>query len=335
MEISFFNNLSKASNFEIGIMIGLEVLLGISAFFAIFFIFKYFRDYQIFQSIYAKIRGNVAQFDRIKRMQMRQRLEESRNNFTREKKKDTFVQKFYRKMSMTGIPEKIPGFSELSMIAVMVFLTLTVFGVVTFLRTLFVGTVSALVFVIILWYTISLLIYQRKVSLERQLLQFTNACASASLQYSNIIDIFGAVYDQFDSPLRESLEACYIEAKQTNNKELALKHLEDRYNSAQFCFVIDNLDLCSSVTGDYHSAAKDITEPVALYSESYEKKRTLLRNAKLNITIMFFVSLGLLYSLSVFLGDLKNIIMQTTIGNLSILALILIFFYGMNMKAGD
>lgn len=299
----------------------------------VFCLLKYCKDYRIFEGLAAKLKGDVQAYDRIKRSQIRTKIEANNDAFTKQDKKSNLIDKLYLMVAHTGIAESIPGFSEMGLLIVMGVLAFIIFVVMTCLRSFVIGLLMAAAFLVVSWYILDLIAYNRKIKMEKQLLQFTNACASASLQYSNIIDIFGAVYDQFSSPLREGLEACYVEAKSTNDKLAALKHLKERYDSTQFSFIIDNLELCSSVTGDYHATAKDVSETIAIYSASHEKKRVLLRNAKVNIVTMFVIALGILYALSMFVGGIQGIMFNSTVGNILTIALVLLFFYGLNIKA--
>lgn len=93
------------------------------------------------------------------------------------------------------------------------------------------------------------------------------------------------------------------------------------------------MELCSSVTGDYYAVARDISDTISIYNTSHEKKVTLLRNAKLNITVMFIISAGILYALGQFLGNLSSVIFDTGVGNIMLISLLVIYLYGLNMKA--
>lgn len=309
-----------------------RILTLISCTALVIFLGRYMVQYRVLGGLWAKLTGNMHEYDRIKRQQLKKDIAARENSFSKEKTKMSLIGKIYALITASGIIETIPGFSESAFLATLIAITLIIIAVIAFFRNIAIGLVFAGVFLIIVWYTLDLIAYNRKMKLEKQLLQFTNACASASLQYSNIIDIFGAIYDQFESPLREGLESCYVEAKSDNDKEAAIRHMQEKYNSSQFNFVIDNLQLCSSVTGDYYTTSRDISETISIYSQSHEKKRTLLRNAKVNISLMFIVALGILYSLSIFVGGIWNILFNTTIGNIVGLGLVLVFFYGMNLK---
>lgn len=311
----------------------LWALIFIGVYSTVRYTIRYLKEYKVFSGIVAKIRGNTREYDRIRRQQLKQELEDRGQMIRGKDKKESLSLKLYRMIAMTGVTEKIPGFSESAFVAVMIVTDALISGVILWHRGIIVAAIVFGIYLIVMWYTLSLLTYNRRMKLESQLLQFINACTSASMQYSSIIDIFGAIYEQFQNPLRDALESCYVEAKQMSDKEAALKHLVEKFDSAQFAFVVENLELCSSVTGNYHEVARDISETVSIYINSHEKKRVTLRNAKINIFIMFVMSLIILYALSMFLGGLKDVLLNTFAGNMGLIALGLLLFYGMNMKA--
>lgn len=309
-----------------------RVLLFISVCCFVGFTVQYLVKFKIFHVLFAKITGNARKYDRIRREQLKKELANRENAFAKEEK-ESFMSKLYAMIAKTGIVEKIPGFSEAGFLIIVSLILFVLFIVLTYYRGIIVGLAGTTAVSVAGWYCLSIIVYNRKMKLERQLLHFTNACASASMQYPNIIDIFGDIYEQFSEPLKDGLETCYVEAKQTSNKLLALKHLKDKYYSTDFSFIIDNLELCSANTGDYTAAARDIAEMVAIHNESYENKRVILRKTKIKLTILFVIGIGIMFALSLFLGNIKYVLFQTTLGNLAIIALILLYFYGINLKA--
>lgn len=335
---TYFVNINSLKNGEISAILDIifHSLMLISSGFLIYFIIDYLRYYKIFSGIFTKLKGDVREYDRFRRKQMKAEIAANNSVYaigSTKKRKISILTKIYSLIEQSGIIEKIPGFSEMAFIVLVMSIDIFIFAFFFYKRSFEIGLIIAGLFLIIIYYILTLFAYNRKLSVEKQLLQFINACASASMQYSNIIDIFGAIYEQFTGPLREGLLACYVEAKQYNERDIALKNLTARFNSIYFSFVIDNLELCSSVTGDYYSAARDISNTISIYNTSHEKKVTLLRNAKLNITVMFIISTGILYALGQFLGNLSNIILNTGIGNIMLISLLVIYLYGLNMKA--
>ena len=295
-------------------------------------IVKYLKDYQIFESIFAKIAGDAAAYDKIQRRQRKKEAEE-RNVQIREKSEKTIIDKIYDGVAMTGLTEVIPGFSESGFLLICLIILVLSFIIMTRLRGWIVGLGFVAAIIISGSYAISIITYQRRMKLEAQLLQFIDSVSSASVQFANLIDIFGVIYHQFKAPLRKGLEACYVEAKQTSNKDAALRNLVRKYDSAQFAFIIDNLKLCSDVTGDYRGICKDLADTVAIYSASHKAKQAILRNSKIQISIMFVMAFGIMYSLNMFLGGLKETLLETIPGNFCLGGLFLLYFYGMNIKA--
>lgn len=308
-------------------------LMAITTFCVVYFLIRYLVEYRIFESIYAKIKGDIKAYDRIRRSQMRTSVMSKSDIYqTNTKKKDNIIDKIYLLITKTGVTDKIPGFSEASFLIILVVFLSLCFGIVTYLRNAIVGIASVGFLFVIIFYILSLFAYDRKMKLESQLLPFVNACASASLQFSNIIDIFGAIYDQFDYPLREGLEYAYVEAKASGREDIALDKLKDRYDSNQFNFVIDNLYSCSKATGNYHKVSRDIAEPIAIYSAAHKEKVAILKNTRRSILLMFVLSIGIIVGLNLFLSGVFDTLLHTTIGNIIGLGIILVLFYGLNLK---
>lgn len=297
-----------------------------------FSIVTYCRDYKILSGFLAKVKGNADAYDKIRKERMVKEIEKRKDSYI-SGNKISLSSKIYKRISMTGITDILPGFSTI----LFVVLCMGVSGIVALIGFIKMGPlvalISGLATIVAIWWIVSVVAYYRRVVLESQLVQFTNAVASASQQYSNVIDIFGIIYDQFKDPLGSALERCYVEAKQTSNKKLALKHLADRFDSAQFSFIVNNLQICGDTTGNYRAVARDISETVAIYANSHEKKRALLRNAKINMAAMSLISIGILLSLTAFLGDVSEFIVHTKTGIILLILLALDLLSGMTMKA--
>ena len=296
---------------------------------------SYIKNYHIIELVITKIKGDVLEYDRIRRQQMKKDITEDRSFLKTSNEKETkesFISKIYRRLEMTGITEKIPGFSELMFAILILIFAIIIFGALTIFSSIYTGIAGAAVFLIGTWYILGIIAYNRRMHVESQLLQFTNSCASASRQYSNIIDIIGSIYDQFTGSFRESLEACYVEAKTTNDSDTAFKHLTNKYDSAQFSMIIDNLIMCSSSTGDYYSTAIDLTKIITVYSSSHERKTVTLRNSKVNIVVMFVISAFIIYALSVFFDGAINMLIHTPLGNIILIAFVAVFVFGMSIK---
>ena len=298
-------------------------------------IVSYIKNYHVIELIITKIKGDVIEYDRIRRQQMKKDLTENRSFLKTSNEKETSkstISIIYRRLEMTGITEKIPGFSELMFAIIILIFAIIIFGIFTTYSSILTGIAGMVVFLIGTWYILGIIAYNRRMHVESQLLQFTNSCASASRQYSNIVDIIGSIYDQFSGAFREALESCYVEAKTTNDSDTAFKHLTDKFDSAQFSMIIDNLIMCSSSTGDYYSTATDLTKIISVYSSSHDKKAVTLRNSKVNIFIIFIIAVLIIFGLSIFFDGAIDMLLHTTSGNIIIIIFVAIFLFGMSIK---
>jgi len=310
-----------------------RILLFILAMIVSWKVIHYLVKYRVFSTIFLRMIGNMQAYDRAKRAQIREQLENMKYEIKKETTKVSFLTKLYSTISRSGITSILPGLSESSLITAIVVIDIALSAIMWRYRGIFFGIIFGIVFLVIFWYTISLVAYNRVIKLERQLMEFANACASSSVVHTNLIDIFGSVYDQFESPLKDALEECYIEAKQTNNKDQALEHLKRTFDSTQFSFVIDNLAMSAKISEDYTEAAKNVCDVVAIYNSSREKKDALVRKARIDITLISLGAMAAVFIISLFFSEAKELIFNTAMGNTFLLGAFLVYFYGLNIKA--
>ncbi len=310
-----------------------EVILFLCLFVFFLFLAKYFHDYKIFQMWKAKAKGDIFEFDRIRRDQMKRETENATSIFDDLKsKKIPIVSKYYYLVAMSGIHDKFPGLSEALLATIILMIAIAVFVIMMKLTSLLPSIAAEVLYVIVCWFTLDRLAYRRRMNVLEQLLQFTNSCASASRQYASIIDIIGVIYDQFQGPFREALEECYVVAKSKFDENLAFSILKSKFNSPQLSFVIDNMVMCSASTGDYYTVATDLSKTLSIFTTSHERKMATLRNAKVNIMVMFAAAIVIVWSLLRFFGGGFQLLITNPIGLSLIIAMIGVLFFGLSKK---
>ena len=308
------------------------VMAGVSIYFGKSFS-DWLRNYKIIPYIWNTIKGNTVERDKIRRQQMKEVYKDKSDIMAINDKKPTLIQKIYRLISMSGIPNKLPGFSETAFLVLMVIVDLVIFAGMSFQSSILAGAVVLVVFDFIVYYLMQIMIYNRAIVVEDQMIDFINLVASTSRQYSNIIDIFGSIYEKFKDPLKTALEEAYVEEKQINNLDVTLYHLKEKFDSVQFEFVIDNLLLCSKENGQYFDVAMDLSAIANVYYSSFQKKKQILRQAKINLTIMLALSIGIMIMMGQFIGGGVVAMVTSTSGIIICSIMALIYLYAMNMKA--
>lgn len=308
------------------------VMAGVSIYFGKSFS-DWLRSYKIIPYIWNTIKGNTVERDKIRRQQMKEVYKDKSDIMAISDKKPTLIQKIYRLISMSGIPNRIPGFSETAFLVLMVIVDLAIFAGMSFQSSILAGAVVVVVFDFIVYYLMQIMIYNRAIIVEDQMIDFINLVASTSRQYSNIIDIFGSIYEKFKDPLKTALEEAYVEEKQINNLDVTLYHLKEKFDSVQFEFIIDNLLLCSKENGQYFDVAMDLSAIANVYYSSFQKKKQILRQAKINLTVMLVLCIGIMIMMGQFIGGGVVAMVTSTSGIIICSVMVLIYLYAMNMKA--
>lgn len=303
----------------------------------------YFKSNHIFGLIYANITQNINKRDDLHKKNITADIKQKKNQLFNSLDKKTgkqnrikvFIHNISKKINSlifyTGLLN-IPGFSTTTMFILLGIVLIIVFTVATIFRGVELGIVCIVAILFFFYYGLDMIKYSRKNKLEGQLLQFINDVTSASLQYVNIIDIFGVIYPNYSDPLRGALQYCYTEAKRTRNQALAMEHLKEKFDSIQFNFIIDNFILCSKTTANYTEVSTNLADTVTIYNTSFEKKKAITRNAKIELIAMFGISLVILHSMSSILPNLYSTLFSTSFGNILLIVLMSIFLYGINIK---
>jgi len=310
----------------------LAVLMLITTGVFVFSFVLYLRKYKIIQTLLSKINKSSQVHASLRREQLQRKIE-SRTDV--ELPKLTFVEKIYLTIKQLGILEVLPGFNEIHVLAIYLFL-LGIFSVIVAQNTIIFG--GFIFFGLALFATkilCSVIIAQKREKIEEQLSLFINACEGASTIHSDLIDIIGEIYERTRPPLNRYLEECYLEAKIKNNKQLALRHLKEKTNSIQFQSIIDNLQICSNATGDYQKTIEDIREPVRITQTFRRKKQAIVKNARASILLMTGAGLIIVFISMAFLDGASDALLHKPLGNILLAIAILIMLFGITIKTKE
>lgn len=271
-------------------------------------------EIKFFQIIWAKITHNIAKQNLLHRENLKKKVLAERQEFKRTEY--TLLEKIYLMIDQTGIMNKLPpGFNELSvlisygqLVGIAALIVGLVYKSVVLALLLVVGTV------VLTRQICHMIIRHRRIKLESELFIFINACQCSASTHTDIINIFEDIYDQMQAPLNTMLEQCVAEANYTSDKAMALKHLKESTSSIQFYSVINNLEVCSQTSGDYEKVIENLRDTLRIYSASLEKKKSLLRNARMNGAIMAVLGGVILYMCNIFFDGFIVQLFTSTVG---------------------
>ena len=306
----------------------LKVVLFISITVLSFSTLAYLKKYNILKLIYTKFRGKTTDFDRIHRKNVK--IDAASINTDTPKLK--LLDKIYKYISNSGIEDVVPGFSESAFLFILCSIGIVVFFAMTYIGTVFLGILSIILLFFLSFYIMYILGRARRNRIDKQLLFFLDSCSLGSTQYDSIIDIFGAVYPSLDEPLQSAIKDCYIEAKQTNNKRKALKHLKKKCNTQQFNMIIDTFMVCEETTNKFTEVSKVLSKNIDNYQQMKNHIGRVQASARTSIGVLGGLCVFIVYFITSFFETSLMVFIDTAFGNILLIAYILLIFYGMNIK---
>lgn len=317
------------TDLEVWVKILTGAMLLTSGFFVFSFV-SYLRKYKILTVLFTSLNKRSQAYNLARREQLQKKLE---TKVDTEKPKMSIVENLYYLIRQLDILDKLPGFGEIHVLALY---TVTVLGlsIIVARKTIFYGGIAFFALFILATGVLSAVAISRKrTKIEEQLSLFINACEGAASIHPDIIDIIGDVFPRTRAPLNKYLEECYLEAKITNDKTLALNHLKEKTNSPQFRSVIDNLLICSKETGDYQKVIDDIREPMRI-AQSFKKKRiAITRNARTSILLMTGAGAVIVFISTFFLDDATEALLKNPLGITLLSVAVLIMLFGLTIRA--
>lgn len=336
------------------VFLGCKITIFTLLFLGFILLIRYLMNNHIFKLIFAKIKGNIAEADRIRASNIRKsislnvnkkqsdagdELEQLKKLLAPKEEKHNKIGDFLEKIHLrtysllyySGLIDK--GFSITTLFILLVLVTITASLFIGLFISPMLGIASAILIPVAFWYTLHIQALIKREHLENQLTTFVNSCASASMKYVSLIDILGEVYPDMEEPLKSALKYCYNEAKQKYDTDTALMHLKNKFNSEQFNFVIDTLALCSRMMGDYRVTSNDIADTTKIYYDNYIKKQTAYKIGRSHVILIGLSAFGLTFILGSFISGLWDTALHTTLGNILSILFVILFVCGITMRS--
>lgn len=310
----------------------LWIALGAAVGFFVYHLVKWLAKDQVFAILGAKIAGNMEKVSSLRRKALAQKLQEDRAGVA--DIKFSSWDKLFRFIGQTGILDKIPGANEASVLAGVILLLLGIGLAVSVLaKSILLGLIVVAVVLIAIVQVSRTIIGHRKMKIDSELLPFINSCMSSAAGQADIISIFQDIYPSMDEPLRSMLETCVAEANATNNKQMAIRHLSERSASDQFYATINNLYLCSETSGEYGKTIRALSKTLIVYNNTLEKKKAILRNARVNGAMLAGMGIVAIVSCNGFYAGFLNIILHNTISLAIMAAMVVIAILALTISA--
>ena len=286
-----------------------------------------YRQHPITKMI-AKYKGDTEKAEELRQQALKMKLEE---DIFSTKKKERLTDKIYIFFAETNIKRFFPLLSISDIMNISILLLAIVFVFISFFLTILEGFVSVVLIIFLVKVIGDYEIYRNRMKIESQMYDFINTCATASCVAPNIVDVFGNIYDKIEAPLSGYLQDCYVEAKQTHDNSLALRHLREKSDSFMFQTCIDAFSTASEMNEGYQAVLRFLRPIVGSNDELVTDMKASIRNTKTTLVIMFCIAGLIFLAVSFGVNGARETLLYTPQGRIIFALLGAIIILGITM----
>jgi len=245
----------------------------------------------------------------------RRRLLLSRENLSKLRKEEGFWLTLERQLCYAGLRRRFP------------FLNAEVFALLTLLAGLgcFVvgmalsGLLGGLMGIAILLGAEFLVIMLGKASethaVNENLMKMLDFLGNYSVTAGDVTAVLGQISKFLEEPLQSALDQCCVEAQTTGDVGLALLTLADKIEHPQFKELIRNVEVSSRHSADFSVLVSYSRRSVREYLKSCRERKSLLREAGINMALLLGMSVFSLVTVNGLLEvSIWSILFQTVPG---------------------
>ncbi len=165
---------------------------------------------------------------------------------------------------------------------------------------------------------------------DENLMKFLDFLGNYSITSGEITAVLGQVSPYVGEPLRGALDACYYEAQTSGDTSIALLAMAEKIQHPKFQELIRNLEVSLRYSADLTVLVSQSRRSIREYTRMRQERKSLVREAWVNIVILGAMILVILKALEALVGiPLSEIMLHTLpgIGCLTVIGVILLLFY--------
>ncbi len=165
---------------------------------------------------------------------------------------------------------------------------------------------------------------------DENLMKFLDFLGNYSITSGEITAVLGQVSPYVEEPLRGVLDACYYEAQTSGDTSIALLAMAEKIQHPKFQELVRNLEVSLRYSADLTVLVSQSRRSLREYTRMRQERKSLVREAWVNIVILGAMILVILKALEALVGiPLSEIMLHSLpgIGALTVIGVILLLFY--------
>ncbi len=228
----------------------------------------------------------------------------------------SFLYKVDRMLDYSGI-RNMAGSINAEIYIVLVGSTAVLAGIsamITF-HSIFIAISAAVIIILlsgIILYILSGIYYRR---LENDIMTFLNLVENFSRTDNDIVQIFKKALFYLEEPLKGLLSEFCNEAESMGDTAAAFNNLSARIEHAKCRELFRNLQVCSKYEANYDAVIKDCRMSMIDYLAVKADRKAIINNGRAEIVILIISAVGIIFLFSEITSDMRDILINTFIGN--------------------
>lgn len=197
-----------------------------------------------------------------------------------------------------------------------------------------VGMIALVAAVVLLYEYGVMFLRSRKNKAEEQAEALVKKMVILSSQYSNVAEMFGVMYGDFDGALKIAMESCYVEYFKNGNSKEALSHFQEYFYSPVINLAIDNAVACKEDERNLEEVSTLLLSSLEAYTSECLLRREFVKGMKSRLAIALMLTLASAAICFFLLGgahDAKYVVATTKLDVIAVLALCT-YMYGINLE---
>ena len=220
----------------------------------------------------------------------RQRLLANRSNLQRLHQENSLWYFLERELNYCGIKQIFPGVTvEMWLIGNLLLLTV-VYVTLGILWNLRMATIFAALLIGAEWLLHMALKARMLRLVNRNLIKFLDFLGNYSVTAGEVTGVFNQISRYMEEPLKSVLDECYMEAQTTGDVGMALLSMADKIEHPKFKELVQNIEISSRYCADFKLLVTASRRSVREYLRMREEKKSLLREAFVNMALLLIMS---------------------------------------------
>lgn len=245
-----------------------------------------------------------------------------RKNLTEFQKKNSVWLWLESQIEFSGLKRLIPGASAGRLLVADVVIGVALFMLGIILKGAMLGCLLVILLLAGEFFGIAVAKARNQKKVNEEMPKFLDFLGNYSMSSGELITIFSQISRYLEDPIRSVLEECEAESRISGDSQMAIAAMADKIEHPQFRQFIRNIEITSRFSADFSALVSDSRKSMREYLSSTRERKSLLREAGINMGLLLIMSVVVLLIVNVLIdGSVWSILFGTLVGHLALIGM--------------